>query len=59
MNGRYYEAGSSRYEPSQIVIHWMKIPAIGHNDWANPFVALPVIAQQSPGGEQYRIVKRA
>ena len=72
-NGRrHYGTDSSWYEPGQIFIQWMKIPAIGHNDRGNPSVARQVIAQQSvgrqandcirreaPRGEQYRIVKRA
>ena len=27
---------SSRYEPGQIFIQWMKIPAIGHHDRGDP-----------------------
>ena len=57
--GMCYGTVSSRYEPGQIFIQWMKIPAIGHDDRGSPPVARQMIAQQSPRGEQYSIVTRA
>jgi len=46
-NGRRRDGpDTSRFDPGQIFIQWMKIPAIGHDDWGSPSVARQVIAQR-------------